>query len=68
VIQSVLPLHVCADHAPAEFAADPLHSVVDSVAADLAVVESAVEPLHSAADPAGSGAALTETFCLCVRV
>jgi hypothetical protein len=31
-------------------------------------VESAVEPLHSAADPAGSGAALTESFCLCVRV
>jgi hypothetical protein len=27
-----------------------------------------VEPLHSAADPAGSGAALTETFCLCVQV
>jgi hypothetical protein len=56
---------VCADHAPAEFAADPLHSVVDSLAADPAAVKSAVEPLHSAADSAGSDAALTETFCLC---
>jgi hypothetical protein len=32
VIQQVLPLHECADHAPAEFAADPLHSITDSAA------------------------------------
>jgi hypothetical protein len=73
VIQLVLPLHECADHAPTEFDARPLHSVADSAAAkeaavDLAAVESTVEPLHSAADLASYGAALTETFCLCVWV
>jgi hypothetical protein len=61
------------DHAPAEFAAEPLHPVADSATAkeaatDPVIVESAVEPLHSATDPAGSGAALTMIFCLCVRV
>jgi hypothetical protein len=66
VIQPVLPLHECADHAPAEFATETLHSVADSTAVD--PTESAVEPLHSATDPAGSGAALTETFCLCFQV
>jgi hypothetical protein len=73
VIQLVLPLHECADHAPAKFAAKPLHSVIDSTTADSVVadptaVESIVGPLHSVADPAGFGAALTETFCLCVQV
>jgi hypothetical protein len=73
VIQLVLPLHECADHAPTEFAIEPIHSVADSTAAkeaaaDPAAVESAVEPLHSATDSTGSGAALTETFCLCVLV
>jgi hypothetical protein len=72
MIHPVLPLHECADPAPAESATEPLHSVADSttakeVAADPAAVESAIEPLHSATDPAGSCASLTETFCLCVR-
>jgi hypothetical protein len=53
VIQSVLPLHDCADHAAEEEAtADP----------------TVVEFLHFAADPVGFGVALTETFCLCVQV
>jgi hypothetical protein len=78
VIQPVLPLHECADHAPAEFAIEPLHSITDSAAAEEAAaeeaaadptaIESAVEPLHYAAEPASSGATLTETFYLCVRV
>jgi hypothetical protein len=50
VIQSMLPLDECADPAPAEFAAEPLHSVGDSAA----VEESVVEPLHSTADPAAA--------------
>jgi hypothetical protein len=69
VIQPVLPLHECADHAPAEFAGEPLHSIADSAAAEEAATDHAiVEALHSVADPTGSGVALTETFCLCVRV
>jgi hypothetical protein len=69
MIQHVLPLHECADHAPAEFAADPLHSITDSAATEEVTADpAAVEPLHSAIDPAGSGAALTEIFCLCVWV
>jgi hypothetical protein len=61
VIQLVLPLYECVDHAPAEFAVEPLHSVADSTAAeeattDPAVVESTFQPLHSATDPAGSSA------------
>jgi hypothetical protein len=73
MIQLVLPLHECADHAPAKFAAKTLHSVIDSTttdsaAADPTTVESIVGPLHSVADPAGSGAALTETFYLYVQV
>jgi hypothetical protein len=73
VIQPVLPLHKCADHAPAEFAVESLYSVADSTAAEEAaadpdVVESTVEPLHSATNPAGFGAALTKTFSLCVQV
>jgi hypothetical protein len=67
VIQPVLPLHECANHAPVEFAVEPLHYVADSTA-DPAAVESVAEPLHSAVDLAGSGATLTETFCLCVQV
>jgi hypothetical protein len=73
VIQLVHPLHECADHVPAEFAARLLHSVANFAAAEEATtnpaaVESAVELLHSTADPAGSGAALTEIFCLCFLV
>jgi hypothetical protein len=48
VIQLMLHLHECADSAPAESTAEPLHSVGDSAA----VEESVVEPLHSAANPA----------------
>jgi hypothetical protein len=47
VIQPMLPLHGCANPAPAESAAEPLHSIGDSAA----VEESIVEPLHSATDP-----------------
>jgi hypothetical protein len=69
VIQPVLPPHECANHAPAKFAPKPLHSVTDSAAAEeVAADPAAIEPLHSTADPAGSGAALTETFYLCVQV
>jgi hypothetical protein len=73
MIQPVLPLHECVEHAPAEFAAEPLYSIVNSAAteeaaADPTAIESAAEPLHSAAGPAGSGVALTKTFCLCVWV
>jgi hypothetical protein len=53
VIQLMHPLHECANPAPAEFVAEPLHSVGDSAA----VEESVVEPLQSIAD------ALTETSC-----
>ncbi len=63
MIQLVLPLHECADPAPAESAAEPLHSIVDPAA-----VESPVEHLHSTTDSTSSYAAMTETFCLCVRV
>jgi hypothetical protein len=41
----MLHLHECAKPAPAEFAAEPLHSTDDPTAA-----ESAVEPLQSIAD------------------
>jgi hypothetical protein len=51
VIQSVLPLHECADPAPVESAAEPLQSVAESAAA---------EPLQPIAD---SVAALIETYC-----
>jgi hypothetical protein len=40
--------HECAKPAPAESAAEPLHSIGDSAA----VEESVVEPLQSADDPA----------------
>jgi hypothetical protein len=46
VIQPMLHLHECADPAPAESAAEPLHSIGDSTIVD----ESAIEPLHSAVD------------------
>jgi hypothetical protein len=48
VIHLMLPLHECADPAPANSVAEPLHSVGDSAT----VEESAIEPLHSIADPA----------------
>jgi hypothetical protein len=68
VIQPVLPLH--------EYATEPLQDVAESIAdpsateaaADPAAIESIAKPLHSVDDPAGFGAALTETFCLCVQV
>jgi hypothetical protein len=50
VIQPMHHLHECANLAPAESAAKPLHSFGDSAA----IEESAVEPLHSAADPAAA--------------
>jgi hypothetical protein len=50
VIQSMLPLHECADPAPAKSTIEPLHSVGDSAA----VEESIVEPLHSTIDPAAT--------------
>jgi hypothetical protein len=50
VIQPILPLHECADPAPAESAVESLHSVGDSAV----VEESAVEPLHSAPNPAAA--------------
>jgi hypothetical protein len=69
VIQPILPLHECVDHAPAEFAAKHLYSVADSAATEEAAGDpTVVEPLYCAANPAGSGATVTETFCLCVRV
>jgi hypothetical protein len=43
----MLHLHECAELAPAESTAEPLHSVHDSAV----VEESAVEPLHSAENP-----------------
>jgi hypothetical protein len=62
VIQPVLPLHECAT--------EPLQDVVEPVA-ESAAIEAAADPaaehLHSTADLAGSSAALTETFCFCVR-
>jgi hypothetical protein len=46
VIQPMHPLHKCADPAPAESVAEPLHSIGDSAA----VEESAIEPLQSVVD------------------
>jgi hypothetical protein len=56
VIQLVLPLHECA--------AEPLQDAAESVSDPAATEAAAVE---SNANPAGSVAALTKTFCLCVR-
>jgi hypothetical protein len=36
VIQLVLPLHECLDHAPAKFAAEILHSIVDTATEEVA--------------------------------
>jgi hypothetical protein len=49
----MLHLHECVEPAPAESAAEPLHSVGDSTA----VEESTVEPLHSTNDPAAAESA-----------
>jgi hypothetical protein len=49
----MLHLHECAEPAPAESTAEPLHSVGDSTA----IEESVVEPLHSANDPAAAESA-----------
>jgi hypothetical protein len=71
----MLHLHECADPAPAESAAEPLHSVGDSAAveestveplpsvADPAVAESATEPLQSVADSDAATNAPTKTTC-----
>jgi hypothetical protein len=58
VIQPTLPLHECADPAPAESATEPLHSVTDP-----ATIESATEPLQSIADSDAAADAPTETSC-----
>jgi hypothetical protein len=47
VIEPMLHLHECAEPAPTESVAEPLHSVGDSTI----VEESTVEPLHSVDDP-----------------
>jgi hypothetical protein len=62
VIHPVLPIYECAT----EPLQDATKSVVGHAAAE-AATDPATEPLHSAANPTGSGAALTETFCLCVQ-
>jgi hypothetical protein len=61
VTQLVLPLHECA--------AERLQDAVEFLA-DPAVAKATTDPaaIESAAEPACSSAALTETFCLCVRV
>jgi hypothetical protein len=53
VIQPVLPIHECADLAPAASAAKSLHSVADSTTA-----ESTVLPLKSVADSAAAKSAV----------
>jgi hypothetical protein len=58
VIQSMLPLHECVDHAPAESAVEPLHFATYPAAA-----ESADVPLRSVADSDAAADALTETSC-----
>jgi hypothetical protein len=55
VIQLILPLHECADPAPAESAA--AESPPTESAADPAPAESSAKPLHSIV-----GAASTETY------
>jgi hypothetical protein len=65
----MLPLHECADPAPAESATEPLHSVGDSAAVEesaieslnSAAAESAAEPLQSVADSDTVVDAPTET-------
>jgi hypothetical protein len=61
VIQSVLPLHECA----AESVADP---VAAEFIANPVDAKSIAEPLYSIANQVAAGAALTETYCLCVQV
>jgi hypothetical protein len=66
VIQPMLPLHDCADPAPAESAAEPLHSVGDSTIVEplhSAIDPAAAEPLQSIADSNAVADALTETTC-----
>jgi hypothetical protein len=59
VIQSVLPLHKCADlAATTESAVEPLHFVADST-----VVVFATEPLQSVANSTAASVAPTETSC-----
>jgi hypothetical protein len=67
----MLHLHECADPAPAESAAEPLHSVGDSAVVEeyaiepihSAAAESAVEPLQSIADSDAVADAPTEISC-----
>jgi hypothetical protein len=49
----MLHLHECAEPAPAESAAEPLHSVCDSAT----IEESAIEPFLSADDPTAAKSA-----------
>jgi hypothetical protein len=62
VIQPVLSLHECV----AKLLQDAVDSVADPTVTE-AAAKFAAEPLHSATGLASSGAALTETFFLCVR-
>jgi hypothetical protein len=67
--------HECADPAPLESTAEPLHSIGDSAAIeestveplnsaiDPAAVESAIEPVQSVANSDATADALTETSC-----
>jgi hypothetical protein len=69
------PLHECADLAPANSAAEFLHSVGDSTAVEESAIEplhftagpanaeSTTEPLQSVADSDAAANALTETSC-----
>jgi hypothetical protein len=57
----VLPLHECA----AESVADP---VAAEFIANPVDAKSITEPLYSIANQVAAGAALTETYCLCVQV
>jgi hypothetical protein len=75
VIQQMLPLHECANPAPAVSATEPLHSVGDShvveesavellhFAADPTAADSAAKPLQSVADSDAAADAPTETSC-----
>jgi hypothetical protein len=58
VIQPTLPLHECADPAPAESATEPLHSATGPAAAKFAT-----EPLQSIANSDAAADAPTETSC-----
>jgi hypothetical protein len=69
-IQLMLPLHECANLAPAESAIEPLHFVGDlatveplNFAADPAATESVAEPLQYVVDLDAAADTLTEISC-----